>query len=226
MASTESLLDVRPIDAEHSDAVWPLSIEAGWNQNVADWRFMLGAGRGFGCTAPDGTMAGQLAGPAARPEARLDQHGAGDEGSPARRCRHRPAEEVHRGGAGRRCGRGARCDGAGAADLPAARLSRSLPDRALALRRREGRGGRAAGRRHGAADHAGRPAAACHLRPAADRHGAAVDPDATSPCASPAARGWRRMWAARSWASCWAARAGWRRRWDRWSPTARRSPWP
>jgi GNAT superfamily N-acetyltransferase len=53
MASIESL-DVRPIDAEHSDAVWPLSIEAGWNQNVADWRFMLGAGRGFGCIGPDG----------------------------------------------------------------------------------------------------------------------------------------------------------------------------
>ncbi len=34
-----------PHDAE---AVWPLSIEAGWNQNVADWRFMLGAGQGFG----------------------------------------------------------------------------------------------------------------------------------------------------------------------------------
>src|SRR5262245_25002866 len=53
MASIESL-DVRPIDAEHSDAVWPLSIEAGWNQNVADWRFMLGAGRGFGCVGSDG----------------------------------------------------------------------------------------------------------------------------------------------------------------------------
>ena len=37
----------RSIAAE-SEAVWPLSIEAGWNQNVADWRFMLGAGRGFG----------------------------------------------------------------------------------------------------------------------------------------------------------------------------------
>ena len=57
MASTEAgieALDVRPIDAAHSDAVWPLSIEAGWNQNVADWRFMLGAGRGFGCVGPDG----------------------------------------------------------------------------------------------------------------------------------------------------------------------------
>ncbi len=53
MASTDRL-DVRPIEAEHAEAVWPLSIEAGWNQNVADWRFMLGAGRGFGLTGPDG----------------------------------------------------------------------------------------------------------------------------------------------------------------------------
>ena len=53
MASTEAH-DVVPIDADHCDAVWPLSVEAGWNQNVADWRFMLGAGRGFGCTGPDG----------------------------------------------------------------------------------------------------------------------------------------------------------------------------
>lgn len=53
MASTD-LLDVRPIEAEHAEAVWPLSIEAGWNQNVADWRFMLGAGRGFGLVGPDG----------------------------------------------------------------------------------------------------------------------------------------------------------------------------
>jgi len=53
MASTDAL-QVRPIEAEHAEAVWPLSIEAGWNQNVADWRFMLGAGRGFGLTGPDG----------------------------------------------------------------------------------------------------------------------------------------------------------------------------
>lgn len=53
MASTD-LLDVRPLKAEHAEAVWPLSIEAGWNQNVADWRFMLGAGRGFGLIGPDG----------------------------------------------------------------------------------------------------------------------------------------------------------------------------
>ncbi|MCA0302125.1 MAG: GNAT family N-acetyltransferase [Proteobacteria bacterium] len=54
MASTDAL-DVRPIAPADSEAVWPLSIEAGWNQNLADWRFMLGAGRGFGCVAPDGT---------------------------------------------------------------------------------------------------------------------------------------------------------------------------
>jgi GNAT superfamily N-acetyltransferase len=53
MASTE-VLEVIPIGAEHCEAVWPLSVEAGWNQNVADWRFMLGAGRGFGCTGRDG----------------------------------------------------------------------------------------------------------------------------------------------------------------------------
>jgi GNAT superfamily N-acetyltransferase len=54
MATTEAI-DVISIDADHCEAVWPLSVEAGWNQNVADWRFMLGAGRGFGCTGPDGT---------------------------------------------------------------------------------------------------------------------------------------------------------------------------
>ncbi|MGZ3342772.1 MAG: hypothetical protein ACXU9B_23465, partial [Reyranella sp.] len=53
MASTEAL-DVVRIDADHCESVWPLSVEAGWNQNVADWRFMLGAGRGFGCAGRDG----------------------------------------------------------------------------------------------------------------------------------------------------------------------------
>jgi GNAT superfamily N-acetyltransferase len=46
-----------PIDRIHADQaeqVWPLSIEAGWNQNVADWRFMLAAGRGFGVRGADG----------------------------------------------------------------------------------------------------------------------------------------------------------------------------
>ena len=45
---------IEPIGVAESEAVWPLSIEAGWNQNVADWRFMLGAGRGFGLRGADG----------------------------------------------------------------------------------------------------------------------------------------------------------------------------
>jgi GNAT superfamily N-acetyltransferase len=53
MASTEAP-DITPIDAGQSEAVWPLSIEAGWNQNVTDWRFMLRAGRGFGLRGADG----------------------------------------------------------------------------------------------------------------------------------------------------------------------------
>jgi GNAT superfamily N-acetyltransferase len=53
MALTE-VLAVSPIDHEQAEAVWPLSIEAGWNQNAADWRFMLAAGRAFGCTGADG----------------------------------------------------------------------------------------------------------------------------------------------------------------------------
>ncbi len=32
MASIEAF-EVRPIDADQCEAVWPLSIEAGWNQN-------------------------------------------------------------------------------------------------------------------------------------------------------------------------------------------------
>ncbi|MFO1086966.1 MAG: GNAT family N-acetyltransferase [Reyranellaceae bacterium] len=53
MASTEPL-SIRLIGVDDCDGVWPLSIEAGWNQNLADWRFMLGAGRGYGCAGPDG----------------------------------------------------------------------------------------------------------------------------------------------------------------------------
>jgi hypothetical protein len=53
MASTEALV-IAPIDVGDCEAVWPLSIEAGWNQNVADWRFMLEAGRGFGLRGADG----------------------------------------------------------------------------------------------------------------------------------------------------------------------------
>ncbi|HEY4169575.1 MAG TPA: hypothetical protein VGM96_22485, partial [Reyranella sp.] len=53
MASIEPP-SIEPIGVAESEAVWPLSIEAGWNQNVVDWRFMLGAGRGFGLRGEDG----------------------------------------------------------------------------------------------------------------------------------------------------------------------------
>jgi GNAT superfamily N-acetyltransferase len=53
MASIEAF-EVKAIDADQCEAVWPLSVEAGWNQNAADWRFMLGAGRGIGCATADG----------------------------------------------------------------------------------------------------------------------------------------------------------------------------
>jgi GNAT superfamily N-acetyltransferase len=49
------MANIEPIDPGEAEAVWPLSIEAGWNQNVADWRFMLGAGRGFGLRNEGGT---------------------------------------------------------------------------------------------------------------------------------------------------------------------------
>ncbi|TXL79489.1 GNAT family N-acetyltransferase [Vineibacter terrae] len=44
--------DLRPQDAE---AAWTLSIEAGWNQNVADWRFMLTHGKALGVVDDTGT---------------------------------------------------------------------------------------------------------------------------------------------------------------------------
>lgn len=53
MASTEAPA-ISPLGLDDCGGVWPLSIEAGWNQNLADWRFMLGAGRGFGCVGSDG----------------------------------------------------------------------------------------------------------------------------------------------------------------------------
>ena len=48
------MANIESIGVAESEAVWPLSIEAGWNQNVADWRFMLGTGRGFGLRGDDG----------------------------------------------------------------------------------------------------------------------------------------------------------------------------
>jgi len=42
---------------EHLAGCLALSKAANWNQNEADWRLMLGFGRGWGISAPDGTLA-------------------------------------------------------------------------------------------------------------------------------------------------------------------------
>jgi len=42
---------------EHLAGCLALSRSAGWNQNEADWRLMLGFGRGWGITAADGSLA-------------------------------------------------------------------------------------------------------------------------------------------------------------------------
>ena len=41
----------------HLQGCLALSRSANWNQNEADWRLMLGFGRGWGISAPDGTLA-------------------------------------------------------------------------------------------------------------------------------------------------------------------------
>lgn len=60
MASTEAVSGdlVEALTSAHAEAVFPLSVEAGWNQTVADWRFMLGAGQGFGLRDGLGRWAG------------------------------------------------------------------------------------------------------------------------------------------------------------------------
>jgi len=52
MESTEHVLELR-----HLPGCLRLSQSANWNQNEADWRLMLGFGRGWGISAPDGTLA-------------------------------------------------------------------------------------------------------------------------------------------------------------------------
>ena len=42
---------------EHLAGCLALSASAGWNQNEADWRLMLGMGHGWGISLPDGTLA-------------------------------------------------------------------------------------------------------------------------------------------------------------------------
>jgi len=45
------------LDERHLAGCLALSKSANWNQNEADWRLMLGFGRGWGISAPDGTLA-------------------------------------------------------------------------------------------------------------------------------------------------------------------------
>ncbi len=49
---------VESLTAADAEAVFPLSVEAGWNQTVADWRFMLGAGDAFGVRDLSGRWTG------------------------------------------------------------------------------------------------------------------------------------------------------------------------
>jgi ribosomal protein S18 acetylase RimI-like enzyme len=47
-----------PLTAADAEAVSPLSAEAGWNQTVDDWRFMLRVGLGIGMRDPSGRWIG------------------------------------------------------------------------------------------------------------------------------------------------------------------------
>jgi GNAT superfamily N-acetyltransferase len=58
-AGKPPILQLRP---EDSEGVWPLSVEAGWNQVAADWRLMIAAGSAFGIEdATGGWIASALA---------------------------------------------------------------------------------------------------------------------------------------------------------------------
>lgn len=60
MASTEAgggTGHEHPLGTEHLSSCLALSKAAGWNQNEEDWRLMLSAGRGWGLTLEDGTLA-------------------------------------------------------------------------------------------------------------------------------------------------------------------------
>ena len=59
MESTSGQNDARVagLDERHLAECLALSKSANWNQNEADWRLMLGFGRGWGITAADGTLA-------------------------------------------------------------------------------------------------------------------------------------------------------------------------
>ena len=135
-------------------------------------------------------MAGELAGPAARPEARLDQHGAGDQGAAAQRPRHRTAEALHR--------RGARRPARSPASMPRSRDGRSTCRWVSTISTRS-RAGTSIEVKDAAvpppagitaaSDRTGGPAQACSLRPAADAAWSGRRSWPISRCASPAAPG-------------------------------------
>jgi GNAT superfamily N-acetyltransferase len=41
-------LPIVPLAPQDADGVWPLSVEAGWNQSIADWSLMISSGSAFG----------------------------------------------------------------------------------------------------------------------------------------------------------------------------------
>jgi ribosomal protein S18 acetylase RimI-like enzyme len=59
MESTEGLDDARVVALGERDLAGCLALSksANWNQNEADWRLMLGFGRGWGITTADGVLA-------------------------------------------------------------------------------------------------------------------------------------------------------------------------
>jgi GNAT superfamily N-acetyltransferase len=61
MAASDPSARILPLAPGDANGLWPLSIEAGWNQIVADWRLMLAAGRGFGIRDEGGWIASALA---------------------------------------------------------------------------------------------------------------------------------------------------------------------
>ena len=54
MASTEP--SVIALNDSHLDDLMRLSQAANWNQAPDDWRYMLGAGRGWGVASGDGAV--------------------------------------------------------------------------------------------------------------------------------------------------------------------------
>lgn len=56
MGSTEGASE-HPLGLQHLSGCLTLSERAHWNQNAADWQWMLGFGRGYGLTLADGTLA-------------------------------------------------------------------------------------------------------------------------------------------------------------------------